>query len=93
MNLSSIGVMPLSIWNRLKRHPIIKSKFKDKDGYIRIVLSNGKIVQEHKWIWNQTFGRVPSGYTIHHINGNKIDNRIENLQMLLEYEHNKLHKG
>jgi len=38
-----------------------------------------------------TTGAIPSGYVIHHINGIKNDNRIENLQMMTPSEHTRLH--
>jgi len=37
------------------------------------------------------FHPVPTGYEIHHINGNKLDNRRENLQLIIAKEHRQLH--
>ena len=34
----------------------------------------------HRYVWEQNFGKIPEGGVIHHINGNKFDNRIENLR-------------
>ena len=39
-------------------------------------------MSEHRIVWEQHNGPIPDGMTIDHINGNKKDNRIENLQML-----------
>ncbi|MCF7861153.1 HNH endonuclease [Candidatus Woesearchaeota archaeon] len=36
-------------------------------------------------------GHIPKGYVIHHINGNKLDNRMENLSLMINSEHRSLH--
>jgi hypothetical protein len=46
----------------------------------------------HVYIWKKKFGEILPGYLIHHINKDKKDNRIENLQMLSFQEHMALHK-
>jgi hypothetical protein len=40
---------------------------------------------------NHTGTRVPEGFAVHHINGNKTDNEPENLIMLTVGEHSILH--
>ena len=49
--------------------------------YVQIRDSNGYIKLEHRIIWEKHYGKIPIGAIIHHINGNKKDNRIENLMM------------
>ena len=41
--------------------------------------------------WEQTNGKLQKGYEIHHINLDKTDDRIENLQCLSRSEHRRLH--
>jgi hypothetical protein len=45
----------------------------------------------HRDIWISVNGYIPNGYDIHHINEDRTDNRLENLQMLNKSEHTKLH--
>jgi len=52
---------------------------------------NNKEISEHRYIYEQSFGKIPTGYVIHHINGNKKDNRPENLKAVSILEHNRLH--
>ena len=37
-------------------------------------------------------GSIPKDMMIHHINNNKQDDRLENLQLVSREEHGKLHK-
>ena len=50
-------------------------------GYIDIMI-NGKYVKEHRWLYEQHYGiKLLPHQTIHHINGIRTDNRIENLEL------------
>lgn len=61
----------------------------DKDN--RRANKNGYVL-EHVAVWERENNKeIPSGYCIHHLNGNKSDNRIENLQLLTISDHTKLH--
>jgi hypothetical protein len=43
--------------------------------------------KEHRMIWQEHHGPIPSGHVIHHKNGIKSDNRIENLECLSNGSH------
>lgn len=50
-------------------------------GYVKRYV-NGKEVREHRWVMEQALGRpLLTTETVHHINGNGLDNRLENLQL------------
>lgn len=51
-------------------------KYKDKRGYICV--NNGRDFQ-HRVVWEKAHGKIPKGYIIHHLNGIRDDNRLENL--------------
>jgi hypothetical protein len=40
----------------------------------------------HREIWVAAHGSIPKGWIIHHLNGGKTDNRLENLAAVPRYE-------
>lgn len=67
-------------------------KSKTWNGYSLIRISKGYYRREHRVIMEEHLGRkLTPEEMIHHINGIKTDNRIENLQILTKSEHAKLH--
>ena len=63
----------------------------DKDGYAHI-RKDSYAMFEHKYIWEQHYGKVPENWMIHHKNGIKGDNRIENLEICSRKEHGLKHR-
>ena len=63
----------------------------DKSGYVRVYVGRGRRALEHKAVWEAAYGPIPRGMHIHHINGDKTDNRIDNLALLSNKAHQAVH--
>ncbi|KKM99553.1 hypothetical protein LCGC14_1146770 [marine sediment metagenome] len=70
----------------------------DKLGYVYVRIRPGAhragqhaYRAEHRVVWEAAHGPIPKGWIIHHLNGIKGDNRIENLAAMPRSEHHIRH--
>lgn len=60
--------------------------------YVRLRLSDGSVVAEHRFVMEQYLGRPLRGdEEVHHKDENKKNNALENLELLTASEHTKHH--
>ena len=88
------------ILKRIKEHEIeIRPKVRINQpgfwleyGYKILYAEGGKHIREHINVMEMCIGRkLEKNEVVHHINKNKLDNRIENLRLMTRGEHSILH--
>ncbi len=67
-------------------------------GYVegRVTMPDGskRRTKQHRWVMENYLGReLSSSEVVHHKNGNKIDNRLENLEVVMFGEHTANHNN
>jgi hypothetical protein len=75
-------------------HPL--SNVNSKGGYFSVILEHNekkRCCRIHRLVYEHFVGEIPKGHmwNVHHINGNRQDNRVENLELLSAFEHNHKH--
>lgn len=68
------------------------SRYIDAAGYARVNVPGRGYVREHRWVMEQHLGRPLSrSEFVHHRNGNKSDNHLENLEIVTASDHGVMH--
>lgn len=85
---STLGMKTSLITKLKQREKKLKNGHVNQYGY-KINQFLSKLYLEHHKVWIQKsdWGFIPQGYVIHHRNGNKLDNRIENLLCINKRTH------
>ena len=88
-----IGLYDVSNFCRIRslKHGKVRilKPFKEKDGYLHVELyknRKGKKFYVHRLVWEAFNGAIPEGMQVNHINEDKTDNRLENLNLMTPKE-------
>jgi hypothetical protein len=60
-----------------------------KNGYW--ISTTSPRIRAHIWVWNNFYGKIEKSYHVHHTDGNKSNNNINNLKLMSRFEHLSLH--
>jgi len=77
------------------KNPAWKGGKFESQGYVFIYTGEGepkkRRQREHRVIWEKTYGKLlPKDWIVHHLNGIRSDNRIQNLYAMPRGEHTRL---
>lgn len=99
-----LGATRQAIWEKMKHAGIETRKKKllpfvmydgkkwtisKTTGYYRLTNSRKKHISLHRYVYEKEKGAIPDGYDIHHLDEDKTNNCINNLECLPKSEHTR----
>ena len=91
-----LNVSPHAVYKRAEKFNLnVNPKYKSitSQGYIELKTKKYGRILEHRYIMSEYLGReLKSDEIVHHINGDKQDNKLENLKLMSREEHVSLHR-
>ena len=85
------GGPPLGSKGRLGQHKRGGPLHDDGTGYLRTRDREGRVCGIHRACWEAHYGSVPDNHDIHHADGNRWHNVIENLVCMSHAKHTQMH--
>lgn len=78
--------------NREAKNPMWKGGIRRSGKYVYITLADGTCIAEHRYLMEKLHNRklLPTEI-VHHINGRRDDNRLENLVVMEISKHHSMH--
>ena len=64
----------------------------DRKGY-PIISVDGKDVKLHVYVWEEANGEKPEGYQLHHKDFDKKNYSLDNLELVTQSDHLRIHAG
>lgn len=93
MSKSKLGSLNPMKGKVREQHPRYIGAVSDGHGYLQEMV-NGKYVLQHRKVVMDALGleKLPDGWDVHHIDGNKQNNDLGNLALVTKTAHGKLHR-